>query len=66
MFRNDGVLLPDGNYFNNYQFEEWIFKLGYKLYFGNNRWLCKVAYTPIYQDKWQYIHWGGIGIGYRL
>jgi len=66
MFRNDGVLLQDGTFQNNYQFEEWIFRLGYKRYFKNNKWLFKIAYTPIFQDKADFISWGGIAFGYQF
>jgi hypothetical protein len=65
MFRNDGYVAEEGEFINDYQIEEWIFRVGYKHYFNNN-WLIKVAYTPIYQDKSEYMHWGGISIGYNF
>lgn len=66
IFRNDGVEHRDGTFQDDYQIEEWTFRLGYKHFFKNGKWLFKVAYTPIYQDKSDYIHWGGIAFGYRF
>ncbi len=66
MFRNDGVVQIDGTFKDDYQLEEWIFRLGYKQYFKDDKYLLKIAYTPIYQDKSDFVHWGGIAFGYRF
>lgn len=66
MFRNDGVEYLDGTFVDDYQFEEWVFRLGYRYHFRNNKWLLRISYTPIYQDKSDYIHWGGVAFGYRF
>ena len=66
MIRNDGYETEEGEFMDEYQIEEWIFRLGYKHYFNNDKWVVKIAYTPIYQDRAEYIHWGGIAFGYRF
>ena len=66
MFTNDGIQFSDGTFENNYEFEDWIFRLGYKHYFKNKKWLLKIAYTPIILDKTDFIHWGGASFGYRF
>jgi len=66
LFTNDAIQDVDGSFEDDYQLEEWIFRLGYRHHFKNDKWLLKVAYTPIYQDKSEYIHWGGVAFGYRF
>lgn len=66
MFRNDGVVYPDGTFVDDYQIEEWVFRFGYRYQFSNGKWLLRVSYTPIYQDKSDYVHWAGLAFGYRF
>lgn len=66
MFRNDIEEREDGTFDDNYQFQTWIFRLGYKYYSKNNNWLFKIAYTPIFQDKSDFVNWAGLGFGYRF
>jgi predicted N-acyltransferase len=66
MLNDDGWEYPDGTFVNDYQFDDWVFRFGYRYHFRKEKWLLRVSYTPIYQDKSDYIHWGGIAFGYRF
>jgi hypothetical protein len=65
MLANDGVQMSDTEFINDYKINDWIFRIGYKR-FINDQWVIKIAYTPIYQDDIEFIHWGGIGFGYKF
>lgn len=66
MLINDGVDYGNGVFVDNYQLESWIFRIGYKQYLKNDKFLLKIAYTPILLDKSDFIHWGGVSFGYRF
>ncbi len=51
---------------DQYLLDDWVFKLGYRFQSDSSRWVFKLAYTPIFMDKTDYIHWGGLGVGFRF
>lgn len=66
MVQDDGVQISRTEVDNNYTFNTWIFRVGYRLHSKNEKWLFRVAYTPILQDRNEYIHWAGLSVGYRF
>lgn len=66
MLRNDGIEHHDGTFEDDYQIEDWVFRWGYRYQHPNSRWILKAAYTPIYLDGYDFIHWAGTAVGYRF
>lgn len=66
MFNDDGFVTIENNYINEYRFDDWVFRFGYRLHSNNQKWVFRAAYTPIYQDVGELIHWGSLAAGYRF
>lgn len=49
-------------------FPRGLLLIGWRYETENSPWIFRVSYTPMlsYLVDWQYQHWGGISIGYRL
>lgn len=65
-FKDDGVYISKDNYVNNYKFNTWTFRLGYRVHSRNERWVVRAAYTPMLQDREGFVHWGSLAVGYRF
>ena len=48
------------------EWDTWIFRLGFRYHFKNDNWLFKIAYTPLYLNKSDFLHWVGFGFGYKF
>ena len=66
MLNDDGVYIDKETFINKYSFDDWVFRLGYRFHSKNEKWVFRLAYTPIYQDKNAFISWGGLAVGYRF
>ncbi|MFK7947724.1 MAG: hypothetical protein AB8G11_09045 [Saprospiraceae bacterium] len=66
MLNDDGIYLSKDSFINEYRFDDWVFRLGYRLHSNNQKWVFRAAYTPIYQDVGELIHWGSLAAGYRF
>lgn len=62
---NDRLYVTEKIFQNNFHFQNWIFRLGYRLEPIDSRWIFKAGYTPLYFDK-ELIHWGAFAVGFRI
>lgn len=66
MLNDDGTYISRDSFINDYRFDDWVFRLGYRLHSNNGKWVFRGGYTPIYQDVGELIHWGALAVGYRF
>lgn len=68
MLNDDGIYDIDGTFSSDYQFDDWVFRAGFRLHSNNQKWVLRAGYTPIYRNEsgHEWIHWGALAIGYRF